>query len=156
MVQMSQISIAYGAFNDVAGRKDALSSSQTEQTGDTTSGGTDTTTGTSSTPPTLKSWAEGTMGQIATGQPTPSGGWFPKGVSFDAWLRVRAEGWFMNPNWAGALNSYSETSAVKDLTMIEAYRAYLQYLQYRDGEETNLLLSQDTVLLQKIAGNNGN
>ena len=51
------------------------------------------------------------------------------------------------------VNDYSEVSAVKDLTLIEAYRAYLQFQQYKGQESTNLLLAQDTVLLQKIANN---
>jgi hypothetical protein len=144
LVQEAQSSIQNGVFNSVAGRQTPLTSNVT--------GGTGTT---SSSPTSLTSWANGTMSQIATGQPAPAGGWFPNGVSFDAWLQVRAEGWFMNPNWTGALNSYTETSAVKDLAMIESFRAYLQFLQYRDQEQTNLLLAQDTELLQELVDHQG-
>ncbi len=99
----------------------------------------------------LSSWANSEMSQIAGAPAEPSGGYFPNGVSFDSWLMLRAEGWFLNPNWVADLNEYNETSAIKDLTMIESYRAYLQYLQYSDQENMQLEMAQQTTLLQEIA-----
>lgn len=139
LVNAAQRSLALSTLSEISARQTAPGQSSNSQV--------------QSANVSLTQWATGTMGQIVGAGPAPSGGYFPNGVSFDAWLMVRAEGWFLNPNWAGALNSYSEASALKDIAMINSYKAYVQYLQYRDGEQTNLLLAQDTVLLEKIANN---
>lgn len=153
IVNDSQRSAALGVSNEIIGRNTPMPDS-TQVVGAQTSAPTSSgSTTISSNPVSLKGWAVGTMNQVVNGQQPPPGGWFPNGVSFDAWLDVRAQGWFLNPNWEAQVNDYSEVSAVKDLTLIEAYRAYLQFLQYKEQESANMLLAQNTVLLQKIANN---
>ena len=153
IVNGAQRAIALGVSNLIIGRNtpmpDGTQVAGSQNSTPTQNGGTTI----NSSPVSLKSWAVGTMKQVVNGQQAPAGGWFPGGVSYDAWLGVRAQAWFLNPNWEAQVNDYSEVSAVKDLTLIEAYRAYLQFQQYKGQESTNLLLAQDTVLLQKIANN---
>ena len=101
-------------------------------------------------PVSVTQWANGTEQQIAGAGAEPAGGYFPNGVSEDAWITVRADGWYMNPDWSIALNGYSETQAVKDLAMISSFRAFLQNKQYHQGEKELLLLASIDRSLQTL------
>lgn len=140
MTTIAQASAPYAISMGILANEQPLSGGKdtTNQSTATQSGGDSVSGGTS----TLSGWASATLEQVPSYENPPSGGWFPDGVSEDAWLWVRAVGWFLNPNWATSLNGDSETQAVKDLTMIESYRAYLQYKQYRLQEQDTFLLAE--------------
>lgn len=140
LVSAAQVSIPDSVVAGVLAARTPLSdSNQQIQSGSVGSG-----------PVSATQWANGTEKQIAGSGAEPAGGYFPDGVSEDAWITVRADGWYMNPDWSIALNGYSEAQAVKDLTMIESFRAFLQNKQYHEGEEELLLLSSIDRSLQTL------
>lgn len=96
-------------------------------------------------------FANAMMKDIVGVGPEPSGGYFPNGVSLDAMLELRAKGWYMNPNWSVALNTDSQISAIKDLTMIEAFRAYLQDRQYTLQQNEAIELADIDQTLHEMA-----
>lgn len=65
---------------------------------------------------------------------------FSEGVSWYDMMDVRARAWYMNPNWAIAMNSADPAQAVKDTALIESFNAYL-------GWETYKLMQRQTVIL---------
>lgn len=151
MSTIAQASAPYAISMGILASEQPLTGGQdsTNQSTVTPSSGDSVSSGGSST---LSKWASATLQQVPSYENPPSGGWFPNGVSEDAWLWVRAVGWFLNPNWATSLNGDSETQAVKDLTMIESYRAYLQYKQYRLQEQDTFLLAELVAHADKPAG----
>lgn len=143
MVDQAQSSAPYSIAMGIEARKMPLADqSQQVVSGDSGSGGLN------SSPISLASWAKAEMSQIPGHATAPSGGYFPNGVSEDAWLKLRAEGWFMNPNWVTMLNSDSEVQAVKDGVMINAYGRYLQDKQYSLQEQEVFLLAEIVTMLQ--------
>lgn len=101
-------------------------------------------------PVSAQSWGNSMMQQILGTSGQPQGGYFPNGISEDAWLSLRAEGWYMNPNWSVTLNGDNQTQAIKDLTMIEAFRAFMQNKQYHLLEQQDILLAKMDETLSEI------
>lgn len=143
MVSQAQSSAPYSIAMGIEARKMPLAD-QNQQVVSGDSG----SSGLNSSPISLASWAKAEMSQLPGHTTAPAGGYFPNGVSEDAWLKLRAEGWFMNPNWVTMLNGDSEVQAVKDGVMINAYGRYLQDKQYGLQEEEVFLLSEIATMLQ--------
>lgn len=141
MVAQAQESAPYAIAMGIAARQQPLANQNKQVvTGDTTNSGSLNTS-----PVSISQWVTSTMAQI----PGHTNIGFPDGISEDVWLKARAEGWYMNPNWAVSLNSDSEVQAVKDGVMINAFRTFLQYKQYRLQEEDTFLLSELVSLIQQ-------
>lgn len=141
LVSEAQSSAPYAIAMGIAARQEPLANQGKQVvSGDTTSGGNINTS-----PVSISQWVTATMAQI----PGHTNISFPDGISEDVWLKARAEGWYMNPNWAVSLNSDSAIQAIKDGVMINAFRTYLQYKQYRLQEQDTFLLAELVSMIQQ-------
>lgn len=84
----------------------------------------------------IADWAEGTARQTIGYK--SDGGNFPNGVSRNAYLRLRSMAWFWNPNWAQAVNAQGSDATMKDLVLIEAWRAYMDWENNSQLQQLNL------------------
>jgi hypothetical protein len=73
--------------------------------------------------PSLQDWAEGTAKDSGYSPDPTTGKYFPNGVSLDAYDKLRADSWVQDSNFTTALSAGNETSLLKDLVNIEAFRA---------------------------------
>lgn len=103
--------------------------------GNTTVGGTGGASGAAGSVG-IADWAEGTARQTIGYK--SDGGNFPNGVSRNAYLRLRSMAWFWNPNWAQAVNAQASDATLKDIALIEAWRAYMDYENYSQLQQLNL------------------
>jgi hypothetical protein len=103
------------------------------------SGGGTGGSGTATT--TLRKWAEGTA-QQTLGYDNSSGSYFPNGVSRDAWQELRAKSWFMNPNWAKAVDTNTSANPTfKDMALIKSYQVYQGWERYRRLEDVSMAMA---------------
>jgi hypothetical protein len=126
----AQISPAYDVLSDIISR-------ETPSAMPTTSGSGSSAVNSSQE---LANWAQATAANTLGYTPT-NGQYFPNGVSYDAYLQLRAKSWAMGPNFLGNLNSESEPQVMKDLVTIEGFRAQQGWEEYHMMEENNVLLA---------------
>jgi hypothetical protein len=65
---------------------------------------------------------------------------FEDGLSWHAYMDVRARGWIFNQDFLGKLNSNGYEQAIKDGVMVESFNAYM-------GWETYQLMERQTMIL---------
>lgn len=66
---------------------------------------------------------------------------FSEGVSWTDYMDVRARSWHMNPRFLSTMDTNNPGQAIKDLTQIQAFNAYLGWETYRLLEKQNLILA---------------
>ena len=82
----------------------------------------------------LLDWAEGTAKDTGY-TPSSSGQYFPNGVSLDAYQQLRADSWVEDTNFTNSLSGASETTLIKDLFDVEAFRAQVEVEQKQISEQ---------------------
>lgn len=68
-------------------------------------------------------------------------GAFDNGASWYDYMDVTARAWHFNTNWGVAVDGQGFAQAMKDLTMIQSYNAYLGWETYKLIERQNVILA---------------